>query len=44
MTGYYIEIGYNSCYNENKVWEELKTITKKICINPKGMEVNIIVT
>jgi hypothetical protein len=35
MTGYYIEVGYNSCYHEKEVWQELKEVVINICKNPE---------
>ena len=35
MTGYYIEVGYNSAHNNDDVWEKLKEVTKYYCDNPE---------
>lgn len=35
MTGYYIEVGYNSKWDKEEVWKELKKVVIDICKNSK---------
>lgn len=35
MTGYTIEVGYNSAQGGEEVWDKLKTVAKGICKKPE---------
>ena len=41
MTGYYIDVGYNSGYDREEVWIELKKLVISICKNPEILKEEI---